>query len=74
MNNINSLFFLFQDFFDGEIKRIGIQNAYFPLFISEAALTKEKDHIEGFAPEVCAKWKGYEGFIPEPCTSWNILT
>lgn len=31
---------------------MGIENTYFPLFVSEKALTKEKDHVEGFAPEV----------------------
>ena len=43
-----------QDFINVEIKKLGIQNAYFPLLVSERALTAEKDHIEGFAPEVCA--------------------
>lgn len=42
-----------QDFINVEIKKLGIQNAYFPLLVSERALTAEKDHIEGFAPEVC---------------------
>ena len=37
---------------DVNIKRHGVKNAYFPLFVSESALTKEKDHIEGFSPEV----------------------
>jgi prolyl-tRNA synthetase len=41
-----------QDFFDKEIKKMGIENTYFPLFVSEKALTKEKNHVEGFAPEV----------------------
>ncbi len=31
---------------------IGVQNAYFPLFITEDVLNREKDHVEGFAPEV----------------------
>ena len=31
--------------------RLGVENAYFPLFVSEKALTAEKDHVEGFAPE-----------------------
>lgn len=31
---------------------MGIKNAYFPLFVTENVLQKEKDHIEGFAPEV----------------------
>lgn len=39
--------------FDGEIKKIDVENACFPLFITEEALTKEKDHVEGFAAEVC---------------------
>src|SRR3989344_5564550 len=41
-----------QSFFDAEIKKLGVKNAYFPLFISEHLLTKEKEHVEGFAPEV----------------------
>eukprot|EP00967_Tisochrysis_lutea_P092688 scaffold133723_cov17-Tisochrysis_lutea.AAC.1 len=28
------------------------QNSYFPLFITEDVLNTEKDHVEGFAPEV----------------------
>ncbi len=38
---------------DRRIKALGVQNAYFPLFIPESVIAKEKDHIEGFAPE-CA--------------------
>jgi prolyl-tRNA synthetase len=41
-----------QSFFDGEIKKLGVENAYFPMFVSAKVLEKEKDHIEGFAPEV----------------------
>ena len=41
-----------QRFFDGEIKKLGVQNCYFPMFVSSDVLEKEKDHIEGFAPEV----------------------
>jgi len=41
-----------QSFLDGEIKKLGVKNSYFPLFVSETVLNKEKDHIEGFAPEV----------------------
>src|SRR3989344_7514946 len=41
-----------QEFFDAEIKKIGVKNAYFPLFIPEHLLAKEKEHVEGFAPEV----------------------
>ncbi len=38
---------------DARIKALGVQNAYFPMLIPESVIAKEKDHIEGFAPE-CA--------------------
>jgi len=37
---------------DGMFKATGHRNAYFPLFIPESFLTKEAEHVEGFAPEV----------------------
>lgn len=42
-----------QEFFDAEIKKLKLKPYYFPLFVTENVLQKEKDHIEGFAPEVC---------------------
>lgn len=41
-----------KDFFDKEIKKLGVENCYFPMFVSQAALEKEKSHIADFAPEV----------------------
>jgi len=41
-----------KDFFDKKIKAIGVRNCYYPVFISQDNLQKEKDHIEGFAAEV----------------------
>lgn len=41
-----------RDELDRRIKETGHQNVSFPLFIPESLLQKEKDHIEGFAPEV----------------------
>jgi prolyl-tRNA synthetase len=41
-----------KDQFDAEIKKLGVQNCYFPVFVSKAALEREKTHIEDFAPEV----------------------
>ncbi|MBS3116100.1 proline--tRNA ligase [Candidatus Woesearchaeota archaeon] len=41
-----------QEYFDALIKKDGVKNVYFPLFIPESLLTKEKEHVEGFAPEV----------------------
>lgn len=38
--------------FDDEIKKMGFQNCYFPMFVSHSALETEKEHIEDFAPEV----------------------
>jgi prolyl-tRNA synthetase len=38
---------------DAMIKATGHQNAYFPLFIPESFMTKEAEHVEGFAPQ-CA--------------------
>jgi len=43
---------IMQAFFDPEIKKMKIKNYYFPMFVSNTVLEKEKDHIEGFAPEV----------------------
>ena len=37
---------------DKRFKETGHQNVYMPLLISESLLKKEKDHVEGFAPEV----------------------
>ena len=37
---------------DRRFKETGVQNAYLPMFIPESLLQKEKDHVEGFAPEV----------------------
>ena len=41
-----------KDWFDPEIKKLGVENAYFPLFVTERSLCKEKTHIADFAPEV----------------------
>ena len=41
-----------KNYADKKFKEIGIKNAYFPLLIPENLLQKEKDHIEGFSPEV----------------------
>ena len=41
-----------RDELDRQIKETGHENVQFPLFIPESLLQKEKDHVEGFAPEV----------------------
>lgn len=37
---------------DKRFKETGVENVYMPMFIPESLLNKEKDHVEGFAPEV----------------------
>ena len=47
---------------DRRFKETGVQNVYMPLFIPESLLQKEKDHVEGFAPEVA--WVTHGGLEP----------
>ncbi len=42
-----------QKLMDAEFKKQGVENVYMPMLIPESLLQKEKDHVEGFAPE-CA--------------------
>jgi prolyl-tRNA synthetase len=42
-----------RDALDAMFKATGHENAYFPIFIPESFMNKEKEHVEGFAPE-CA--------------------
>ncbi len=44
---------------DARFKATGVENVYMPMFIPESLLQKEKDHVEGFAPEVA--WVTYGG-------------
>ena len=41
-----------QHILDTRFKELGHENVYMPMFIPESLLNKEKDHVEGFAPEV----------------------
>jgi prolyl-tRNA synthetase len=51
-----------QEKLDTHFKETGHENVYMPLFIPESLLQKEKDHIEGFAPEVA--WVTHGGDEP----------
>lgn len=51
-----------QALYDREFKRTGHENVYLPMFIPESLLQKEKDHVEGFAPEVA--WVTHGGTEP----------
>ncbi len=57
-----SIWEIIQKFFDDEIKKLGVQGCYFPMFVSQRALEAEKDHIEGFSPEVA--WVTKSGQVP----------
>lgn len=48
-----------QRIMDGMFKATGHENVCMPMFIPESLLQKEKDHVEGFAPEVA--WVTYGG-------------
>lgn len=51
---------------DKMIKDTGHKNAYFPMFIPESFLTKEKEHVEGFAPECAVVTHGGGKKLEEP--------
>jgi prolyl-tRNA synthetase len=50
---------------DARFKEAGVENVYLPLFIPESLLQKEKDHVEGFAPEVAWVTQGGLETLPE---------
>lgn len=50
---------------DDRFKATGVENVYMPLFIPESLLQKEKDHVEGFAPEVAWVTHGGEEKLEE---------
>ncbi|KAG9004725.1 hypothetical protein FRB93_010216 [Tulasnella sp. JGI-2019a] len=55
-----------QDWFNPKIRALGVQNCYFPMFVSSKVLEKEKDHIEGFAPEVAWVTRAGSSDLEEP--------
>ena len=54
-----------QKIMDGMFKETGHENVYMPMFIPESLLQKEKDHVEGFAPEVAWVTHGGEEELEE---------
>ena len=57
---------------DRRFKETGVENVYMPMLIPESLLQKEKDHVEGFAPEVA--WVTHGGLEPlqEVCASVRL--
>ena len=57
---------LMQADMDRRIKATGVQNAYFPLFIPMSFLEREKEHVEGFRPELAVVTHGGGEKLAEP--------
>lgn len=55
-----------QKYMDDRLRQWGVKNSYFPMFVSQRALMTEKDHVEGFAPEVAWVTKSGETDLAEP--------
>ncbi|KAJ2005211.1 hypothetical protein GGI04_002328 [Coemansia thaxteri] len=55
-----------QEFVDAGIRAMGVKNCYFPMFVSKEVLDREKDHIEGFAPEVAWVTRAGSTELAEP--------
>ena len=55
-----------QKILDGMFKSYGVQNAYFPIFIPMSFLKREKEHVEGFSPELAVVTIGGGEELAEP--------
>lgn len=51
---------------DAKLKKLGVQNSYFPLFIPMSLLEREKSHVEGFSPELAIVTIGGGEQLEEP--------
>ncbi|MCW2921425.1 MAG: prolyl-tRNA synthetase [Thermoleophilia bacterium] len=57
---------LMQRYLDDMFKETGHENAYFPLLIPKSYITKEAEHVEGFAPELWEVTRGGNKDLEEP--------
>ncbi|AVN59089.1 proline--tRNA ligase [Mesoplasma florum] len=57
---------LIQKYLDAKFKELEVQNVYFPLLIPQSLFQKEKDHIEGFSPEIATVTRVGDTPLPEP--------
>ncbi|KAG0418197.1 hypothetical protein HPB47_005035 [Ixodes persulcatus] len=55
-----------KEFLDTRIRKIGVQNCYFPMFVSAQALEREKTHVADFAPEVAWVTRSGSSDLAEP--------
>ncbi|KYN04470.1 Bifunctional aminoacyl-tRNA synthetase, partial [Cyphomyrmex costatus] len=61
-----SIWKIVKEFIDKEITDTGVQECYFPIFVTRSVLEKEKAHITDFAPEVAWVTKYGETDLAEP--------
>lgn len=62
-------FFIWEEisrWLDAGIKELGVENAYFPCFVSQEMLEAEQTHLEGFAPEVAWVTKSGTSQLQKP--------
>ena len=57
---------IYSGWFNDGIEEMGVENCSFPMFISAKVLEREKDHIEGFAPEVAWVTRAGNSNLEEP--------
>ncbi|XP_048270036.1 bifunctional glutamate/proline--tRNA ligase isoform X2 [Bombus terrestris] len=57
---------MIKEYIDKEITQMGVQECYFPMFVTRTVLEKEKKHIADFAPEVAWVTKCGESDLAEP--------
>ncbi|OGM41925.1 hypothetical protein ABOM_009809 [Aspergillus bombycis] len=55
-----------QEWFNKQIKRMGVRNCSFPLFVAEEMLNREQNHIEGFSAEVAWVTQSCVGLLHDP--------
>ena len=58
-----------QKILDASFKQVGVENVYMPMLIPESLLQREKDHVEGFAPECAWVTMGGSEKLEEACRS-----
>nr|XP_034191285.1 bifunctional glutamate/proline--tRNA ligase isoform X1 [Osmia lignaria] len=61
-----SVWKIIKGYIDAEITKLGVQECYFPMFVTRSVLEKEKAHIADFAPEVAWVTKCGESDLAEP--------
>lgn len=55
-----------RDWFSDKTKKMGVRETSFPMFLSKTSLEKEKEHVEGFAPELAWVTKAGEKDLEVP--------